>query len=107
MKNETNSISPKIGDKLAGSYGYDANIYDFYIVLNVTKTQVTVQPVASKTLDFKNGGMDWTSTPIWNCPTGKPIKKKFKVSENSYYLTIGPQHVSPTTKEVFKNYNHH
>ena len=107
MKIENNTAVPEIGDHVAIAGGYEALIWDFFKVLNVTKTQVTLQPVASKTVDMKNGGMDWTSIPVWDCPVGEAIKKKFHSNANGYSVKIGYKYGSQTDRESFSAYNHH
>jgi hypothetical protein len=107
MKIENNLAVPEIGDNVALCGGYEAVIWDFFKVLNVTKTQVTLQPVASKTSNVTNGGMDWTSIPLWDCPSGPVIKKKFRSNAVGYDVKIGYKYGSQTNRESFESYNHH
>lgn len=99
------------GQILVGSYGYEASISHFYVVVEVSKTGKTaviqeVQPVCK----FENGGMDWTSTvdPENLNRVGEPVKKHIRNRDGHLSIRIHScLSVSQWNGEVRHDYNYH
>lgn len=83
----------KVGDIFAGSFGYDATLWDFFEVVDVSSTgkTVTVRELKHET-QSGYGYNDWKCRPVPSSYVGKPIKKKVQVTmyggETVPYLKI-------------------
>ena len=78
---------PVAGDILCGSYGYEASIARFYKVLKVTNASVVIAQLDANNV-YKQGGMDWTSTPILDSVVGDELTKRFKPCGDSYFVKL-------------------
>lgn len=100
--------SPKVGDILKGSYGYEASIPVFAKVLAVTPTSVKVVELEGRSFGYKTGGMEW-KVEMTDNPIGQVMTKKVKPTENGYrikwneYCTLW----GPWTPQVVDAYNYH
>ena len=82
-----NNLKIKIGDIFHGSYGYNMTINEFFQVININKSMVTLQPISQKWIDGACG-MHGHVKPLKNNFLNKPaIRKQLKV--NLYYNNEG------------------
>lgn len=105
----------KVGDIFAGSFGYDATLWDFFEVVDVSATgkTVTVRELKHET-KAGYGYNDWKCRPVPGSYVGKPIKKQVKAStyrgESTPYLKISSYEyaylcVDPTAWHDADNYH--
>lgn len=103
-----NVNTPKFGDILVSSSGYEASISSFAKVIKVSKSFVHIQYLKAIRSNSRNGGMDWDSMPDLEDKIGLVDRRKwsddgtaYRVKNNSYssfYVWNGlPQ----------QDYNHH
>lgn len=108
FENKSQVINPpKIGDILVSTSGYEACIAHFAKVIDVTKSSVKIIRIASKDV-YKQGGMDWVSTPIIDDERGEVMTKRYKAYEDSYVI----KETSYSNYYLWKGnpidcYNHH
>ena len=77
----------KVGDVLVSLWGYDQTNVDYYQVIEKTAKMVTIQKIASESVEIHCGGAYESVMPTKNNFIGKPIKKKvgaYGVNLNSY-----------------------
>lgn len=53
------SATPKVGDILAGTWGYEATLWTFAKVVGVSGKSVRVQELEAESFNMKTGGMEW------------------------------------------------
>jgi len=87
------TAQPKIGDILHSSWGYDATWHDFYEVVRVTKTQVTVRKLRTKPSHEEGQRIRLEVLPDDHNQDGDTITRKFKSfssdpAVNRYYISI-------------------
>lgn len=82
------TVTPKVGDVLCGSYGYEASIATFAKVVAVTGKSVKVVELDQRCEYHPNsGGMYWTAFPLVNSTrTGKVVTKLVKASDTGYRI---------------------
>lgn len=72
------SPAPKVGDIFCASYGYDATFKDFYKVIKVTATTVTIVQM-EEIIDASSAGPSWYVKPADTIKEGaEPIRRKFR-----------------------------
>lgn len=69
--------TPKTGDVIVTSYGYDATFYDFYKVVKTTPTGVSIVKLQKTEAAPYNGGPTIFVKPT-TVEVGKPFFKKVK-----------------------------
>ena len=82
-----NQESYKVGNILYSSWGYDQTNIDYYQVIEKTAKMVTIQKIASESVETHCGGAYESVMPTKDNFIGKPIKKKvgaYGVKLNSY-----------------------
>lgn len=75
MRDRDATIKP--GDILVGTFGYEANIAEFYKVIKRTKSMVTLVRLASNRTS--TGYSEWSETPT-DITKGEPFRRKAKPS---------------------------
>lgn len=75
--------SPKIGDILVSTSGYEACIAHWAKVIDVTKSSVKIVRLSSKDV-YGQGCMEWVSTPNVNDESYEVETKRFKAFEDTY-----------------------
>lgn len=79
--------SPKVGDYLSGTWGYDATILTGAVVVAVTGKTVKVRECEQeRTYHANSGGMFWTSTPLVNKLTGPVMTKRVNPRNGGYQI---------------------
>lgn len=92
----TPANTPKVGDILCGSWGYDATLYTFVKVVGVTGKSVKVREMETESSNFQTGGMQWTEKLTGNLrgeiktKLVKLTEKGYKIKWNSYLNLWGP-----------------
>lgn len=83
--------SPKVGDYLCGTWGYDATILTGAVVVAVTGKSVMVRECLQERKYNGGGGMFWTATPLVDKLTGPLMTKRvtpcgdgYRIKWNSY-----------------------
>jgi len=66
----------KVGDILVSSWGYDQTNIDYYQVIEKTAKMVTIQKIASESVEIHCGGAYESVMPTKDNFIGKPFKKK-------------------------------
>jgi hypothetical protein len=98
----------KVGDKLASSTGYDASITEGHIVTAVKGKTIEIRKVEHSRKYTAAGGMEFETTLHWDKPTGLPMKKTPKFTNNDYLVKINDYRIAfPTTSSTFNDYNYH
>jgi len=99
----------KVGDKLAGSWGYSMTLWFFGEVVKVTPKQVVVQEVQHSSL----GGKPWEEkvVPMWDLPDKRQADGglyRVKNDPDKDYVWIPKYRVLlypyDTNKEYFENH---
>ena len=80
------TVTPKVGDVLVGSYGYEASIATFAIVLAVTGKSIRVRELDQRCEYKGGGGMYWTAFPLLGKGIGEVMTKRFTCSERGYSI---------------------
>ena len=78
---------PVLGQILVSTWGYDQTNADFYRVMKVSPTQVTL--ASMKAIEVPHNG-DWmfgVKTP-YGAGVGTPFRRKFVASGNGYWVGI-------------------
>ncbi len=78
------TVTPKVGDILMGSYGYEASIPTFAKVVKVGPKSIQVVELDGKSHSYQTGGMEWKVDVDVNAPVGKVMTKKVKLFEKGY-----------------------
>ena len=101
--------TPKVGDILFGTYGYEACIPTWAKVVGVTGKSVKVVEIDSVCSNYRTGGMEWTATPQVDSPIGEVMTKKVVATENGYRVKWSSyQNLYLTNKvEPFEASNYH
>jgi hypothetical protein len=92
----TSVASPKVGDILCGSWGYEATLYTFVKVVAVGNKTIKVQEMVTESFDHQTGGMEWkeklTGETHGEITTKlfKTYDKGYKIKWNSYLNLYGP-----------------
>lgn len=79
-----NVNTPKVGDILVSSSGYEASISSYCKVVKVSKSFVHIQYLDAIGSDYRMGGMYWTSNPNLNDTTGLIDRRKWSDCGESY-----------------------
>lgn len=110
LTNPSAVATPKIGDVLMGTYGYEACIPTFVQVVGVSGKSVSVQAIDCRS-EYKpnSGGMEWTVFPKKDCLVGPVVKKIFKAIGNGYKVkwTSYQNLYGPWTGTSVEAYNYH
>lgn len=85
---EVSKVSPKVGDILVSTWGYDQTNADFYKVLKVSKAMVTITRLESNEVSEKGNWMFGKATAMVNNERGPVENRRFKSSADSYYIKI-------------------
>lgn len=100
--------SPKVGDYLKGTWGYDACLPTFAVVVGVTPTSVRVVELEGCSFGHQTGCMEWkvvmTQKRKGDIKTKKVrrTEKGYSIKWNEYCSLWGPW-----TPEVVNAYNYH
>jgi hypothetical protein len=81
----TQTTSPKLNDILVSSWGYDQTNIDFYKVIKVNGSFITLQPLDNKIVERLNEMAEKVVPSQHNHPYKKIIRKKFKPSNYKGY----------------------
>ena len=98
----------KQGDVLVATWGYEAAISDFYVVLKRTPKMVTLAHVRSREQAIGSYYTDgWTSTPT-DLIDGKPFRRKVCVYDGEEYVGISSYaNAYPWNGKPMHNFNWH
>ncbi len=91
MTTATNTITPKVGDILSCSWGYDQTNVDFYKVVKLSPSGKSVTIMRIKSAVKENGYMSGESTPAVPHTfraDAKPLTKRVNSYEGSYCVTM-------------------
>lgn len=101
------SVSPKVGDYMCGSFGYEACIHHVAKVVGVTGSSVKLQEVELHNA-YMQGGMEWTST-ITGRVDGPVRVKRFKSQGKGYRVKWNESMTmyGPWTPCELSGYNYH
>lgn len=81
------SATPKVGDYLCGTWGYDATLLTAVVVVGVSGKSVKVREVSLNNVYHPNmGGMFWTSTPDVTKPVGDVVVKRVTPCGDGYRI---------------------
>lgn len=80
--------SPKVGDILHSSWGYDQTNCSFYLVTNVTGARVTLQELRNIETRSKETWVFGTAVPDLNSIRGNVFTKGFTANEKGYYVKV-------------------
>lgn len=81
-------VSPKVGDILVCSWGYDQTNIDWYEVIAVTKASVRIRKMAGRILESGEGTDKVGPVPGSADPRDKGMIKRVKHYRDRYYVTI-------------------
>lgn len=89
--NTTNAVAtPKVGDILVSSWGYDQTNVDFYKVIRTTPKSIVIRQIQGKTTE--QGHMCGTSVPAQPHTfldyNNEPLTKRFRPYNDGYAVTI-------------------
>ena len=102
--------SPKVGDVLMGTYGYEACIPTFVKVVGVSGKSINVQHIETRSVYKPNGaGMEWTVFPNKDVVAGPIVRKMFKAAGNGYKVKWSSYQnlYGPWTGTSVEAYNYH
>ncbi len=104
----TSVASPKVGDLLCGSFGYEACIHQVFKVVGVTGSSVKIQELVLDRKYTGGGGMNWTST-VTNEARGPVSLKRVISSHDGYSVKVHSslRVYGPWTPCELEGYNHH
>jgi len=84
--------TPKVGDILVSSWGYDQTNVDFYKVTKLSPSGKSVTVVRIKSAITEKGSMSGTSVPAVPHEVsdykGEPMTKRVNLTENGYNVTL-------------------
>jgi len=103
-----NSITPKVGDILKGSYGYEASIPVFAKVIAVKAKTIQVVELEGRSFNYTTGGMEW-KVEVTDVARGEVMTKQIKATDNGYRIKWN-EYCSlwgPWTPVVVGAYNYH
>jgi hypothetical protein len=92
------AVTPKVGDILCGSWGYEATLYVSVKVLSVTGKMIKVQEMTTEHIpsDHCSGGMEWKER-LTGGTCGEVMVKKvtaykdgYRIKWTSYLNLYGP-----------------
>lgn len=108
----TNVVTPKVGDILLSTFGYDALIAKFAMVTRVSGKSVFIRELA-RVDNYMRGGMSWTSFPSFGNFVGAEERKIVKLRGDTYSLKDGEYSTyyfwgtEENPGRVIECYNHH
>lgn len=99
-------VTPKVGDILVSTFGYEACIARFAKVVAVTKASVKV--VSLRANETHNGPMEWTSVPDVDAAGEEVSTRRFRACGNTYSVRDGSiSTYRPWSGKPVNCYNYH
>lgn len=102
------TVQPKIGDILHQQWGYDATFHDFYEVVRVTKTQVTVRKLHTKPNHEAGQRIRLEVLPDYHGRDETTLTRKFKIfstmAGNLYYIKINDYSIAVNNYDPARSY---
>ena len=102
------TVAPKVGDLLCGSYGYEASIPTFAVVVAVSAKSIRVIELEGRSHSYQTGGMEW-KVDVTNNRRGDIKTKKVKLGEKGYSIKWSSYQnlYGPWTPHTINAYNYH
>lgn len=96
MSNATTTTTIKPGDIWRALWGCEQTNVDFYEVTRVTKTMVTLTPLATR--DVYETNMAGHTVPIVGEYDGKPVRRRVKWYDGKPYAPIANYSMAPVAR---------
>lgn len=105
---KVSNVTPKVGDYLMGSYGYEASIPVVAKVVAVTGASVKVREVELHSHSFTTGAMEW-KVDVGDKLIGPTLTKRVKAGANGYRIKWNEcvNLHGPWTPRTMDAYNYH
>ena len=109
IQKHVNVNTPKVGDILLCTTGYEASIAYWAVVVEVLAKRIKIQSVGETRKYNGGGGMDWDSTVNINEKYGPIETKAWKDSGNGYRVKHNSysNYYKYTGNGTVSCYNHH